>query len=669
MAAQEPDGAELFEGQCAMCHTPPGVQRAPVLETMRARSPDAIVAALTSGAMALQGQELTILERRAVAEFITGRTASGDPIGTSVGRCESTPALEDPLDGPHWSGWGVGPENLRLQSAEGAGLGVVQVPALTLKWAFGFPESTSAWAQPAVAGGRLFVGSQNGVIYALDAKTGCSYWTYVARGGVRTAISVGAVGDGHALFFGDLTASVYAIDAATGAELWSRDVDSHPAARITGAPTLYAGRLYVPVSSLEEALAADQDYGCCTFRGSVVALDAATGEQIWKAFAIPEEPVPRGAGPDGTTLSGPGGAAIWSSPTIDPSRGVVYAATGNAYTQPAAETSDAIVAFDLDTGEVRWSHQLTPDDAFILGCGGNNANCPENEGPDHDFGASPALVTMTNGRDLLVIGQKSGMTYGLDPDREGAVVWQYRAGAGSALGGIEWGFAVDGDKAYFAVSDLLTPEPGGLMAVRLRTGELVWYAEPPAPICAASGVRSGFMSGCDAALPAAVTAIPGVVFSGSNDGGLRAHSAETGEVIWTYDTNRDFDTVNGVPASGGSLNASGPVVVDGMVYVNSGYAFIGSRRGNVLLAFGGALVDCRREGFTILRPGRSAWRRCSSVEYCRYAPSSRLANRASRLGLWQTLLCDSPLEESHHGLLDIVSGRSHLMCAAQGEHR
>ena len=585
-AAQEPAGATLFEVQCAACHTPPGVERAPTLEVLRERSPEAIVAALTDGVMALQGLSLSNAQRLVVAEFITGRSVSADATVASAGLCQSTPAMVDPLGGPHWSGWGVGGENLRFQTAENAGLDFNQVPNLTLKWAFGFPETTSAWAQPAVAGGRLFVGSQNGDIYALDARTGCGHWTYSARTGVRTAISVGALGDGHALYFGDTGARVYAIDAQTGAELWSRDVESHPGARITGAPTLHEGRLYVPVSSIEEVLASNQGYGCCTFRGSVVVLDAATGDQIWKAYTIPAEPVARGTGPNGTTLSGPAGAAVWGAPTIDAGRGLVYVATGNAYTQPAAETSDAIVGLDLDTGEIRWFNQLTPADAFILGCGGDNPNCPEDEGPDHDFGASPALVTMTNGSDLLVIGQKSGMTYGLDPDRAGRIVWEYRAGAGSALGGIEWGFAVDGDNAYFANSDVITPNPGGLSAVRLRTGELVWYAEPPPPICAGPGVRSGFMSGCDASLPAAVSVIPGVVFSGSNDGGLRAHSAESGEVIWIFDTNREFDTVNGVPASGGSLNAGGPVIVDGMVYVNSGYAFMGSRGGNVLLAFG-----------------------------------------------------------------------------------
>ncbi len=586
VAVQEPDGAALFDAQCRTCHTPPGVPRAPMLEAMRARPPEAIVRALTTGPMILQGQDLTVLERHALARFITGRTVPTDPIGTTVDRCKATPALPALFARPHWSGWGAGPENRRFQPAASAGLTADQVPRLTLQWAFGFPDTTAAWAQPAVAGGRLFVGSQNGVVYALDANTGCSYWTYAARGGVRTAISIGTARDGYALYFGDTGARVYALDAATGAELWVRDVESHPAARITGAPTLHAGRLYVPVSSIEEALAADPSYPCCTFRGSIVALDAATGEQVWKAFTMSGQAMPGGGAPKTSTGQGPAGAAIWSSPTIDARRRLVYAATGNAYSQPAAATSDAILAFDLATGEMRWSKQLTSRDAYIMGCERSHPNCPKEPGPDHDFGASPALVTTAGGRDLLVAGQKSGMVYALDPERNGDVVWQHRAGHGGALGGIEWGFAVDADMAYFAVSDMITKTPGGLSALRVATGERVWHAAPPPPICADAGARTGFLSGCDTSLPAAVTAIPGVVFSGSNDGGFRAHAAETGTVIWTYDTNRSFDTVNGIKAAGGSMNAAGAVVVDGMVYVPSGYAFIGSRPGNVLLAFG-----------------------------------------------------------------------------------
>ena len=448
---------------------------------------------------------------------------------------------------------------------------------LQLKWAFGYPDSASAQSQPTLVGGRLFVSSERGVIYALDAKTGCTYWTYAARSGVRSAMTVTRLAGGrHALFFGDFNANVYALDAETGGEIWRRDVEAHLGARITGAPVLHEDRLYVPVSSLEELLAADPEYACCTFRGSIAALDAATGDVAWKSFTIPETPSPRGRNPEGAFLMGPAGAAVWSAPTIDAGRRLVYAATGNAYTAPAAATSDAIVAFDLDTGAIRWTNQLTPDDAFIINCGGGNPNCPDDDGPDFDFGSSPVLVTMTDGRDLLVIGQKSGVGYGLDPDREGAIVWQYRVGAGSALGGIEWGFAVDAEKAYFANSDYLTREPGGLAAVRLRTGELVWYAESHDPVC----------DRCSPALLAAVTAIPGVVFSGAYDGLFRAYDSEDGSVLWEHDTNGAYDTVNGVAAKGGSINGPGAVVVDGMVYVNSGYAAFGGRPGNVLLAFG-----------------------------------------------------------------------------------
>ena len=332
----------------------------------------------------------------------------------------------------------------------------------------------------------------------------------------------------------------------------------------------------MPVSSLEELLAANPEYPCCTFRGSIAALDAATGEVIWQSYTIPEMPRPRGRNPEGFYLMGPSGAAVWSAPTVDAKRGLIYAATGNAYTEPAAATSDAIIAFDLDTGAVRWTNQFTPDDAFILNCGGGNPNCPDDDGPDFDFGASPVLVAMSDGSDLLVIGQKAGVGYGLDPDREGAIAWRYQVGAGSLLGGIEWGFAVDAEKAYFANSDYLTPDPGGLAAVRLRTGELVRYAEPHEPAC----------DMCSPALLAAVTAIPGVVFSGAYDGLFRAYDTADGSVLWEFDTNGEYDAVNGVPAQGGSINGPGPVVVDGMVYVNSGYAAFGGRPGNVLLAFG-----------------------------------------------------------------------------------
>ena len=377
--AQAPDGEALFEQHCAACHLADVIPRALAIDNMRALPPAAIVGALTDGAMQQQGAELSPAERRAIAEFITGRRVTEDGAREDDGCAVSSPGGWPGLDGgPRWNGWGVDVTNSRFQPDDHAGLAAEDVPRLRLQWAFGYPNSATAQSQPTVVGGRLFVASERGVVYALDAKTGCTHWTFAAQSGVRSAMSVTRLPDRrHALFFGDFNANVYALDAATGAEIWRRDVETHEGARITGAPVLHDGRLYVPVSSLEELLAANPEYACCTFRGSIAALDAATGEVMWQSFTIPATPRPRGRNPDGFFLMGPSGAAVWSAPTVDAKRGLVYAATGNAYTEPAADTSDAIIAFDSDTGAIRWTNQLTPDDAFILNCGGGNPNCPD----------------------------------------------------------------------------------------------------------------------------------------------------------------------------------------------------------------------------------------------------------------------------------------------------
>jgi polyvinyl alcohol dehydrogenase (cytochrome) len=466
-----------------------------------------------------------------------------------------------------------------------------QTPKLVLKWAFGFPNGTAARGLPTVAGGRVFVGSQNGLVYALDAKTGCVIWTFRAAAGVRAGIVIGprpgAAGK-YLAFVGDSRSNVYGLDAATGQQIWTRQIEEHRSSNITGTPALYEGRLYVPVASIEEGMGGNASYECCTFRGSLVALDAATGSLVWKTYTIAAEAKPIGKNPGGSTRWGPSGAGVWSTPTIDPKRRTVYAATGNMYTEPQQPTSDSIMAFDLDTGAVKWTAQVTDKDVFVVGCGGplgggrGGANCPSEAdlGPDFDFGQSPMLVTLAGGRDILVAGQKSGLGWAFDPDKRGAILWQYRAGKGSALGGLEWGSAADADSAYFAVSDVIgSTQPGGLHAVKLADGARAWMTPPPPPMC-------GTARGCNAAILAAITVIPGVVFTGSNDGGVRAFSTKDGSLLWEYDTNRDFETVNGVPAKGASINGPGPIVAGGMVYINSGYGALGGRPGNVLLAFG-----------------------------------------------------------------------------------
>lgn len=578
-AAQAPDGSAIFERSCRLCHTGAPDTRAPALAVMRQRSPEAILSALTAGSMRPQGGRLTGAERRAVAEYITGRAPGGDVTGATVGRCTAAPAFVVTPESRLWPAWAPAGTNRREQTARAAGLTAADVPKLTLKWALGFPDATSAWSQPTVVGGRLFVGSQNGTVYALDAASGCIIWTFTARAGVRTAPVFGdrPDGPGYTVYFGDTGANVYAVDAATGALRWTRQVDAHPFARVTGTPTLDGPRLYVPVSSLEETAANQPGYQCCTFRGSVLALNTATGDVVWQTWLV-APPQELGKNAAGVPVWGPSGVAVWSSPTLDPRRDTLYITTGNTYSGTATEPgTDALIALDPRTGTRKWMKQLTFDDVF--GCRPGAPNCGEKAGPDFDFGTPAVLATTSAGRDVILLGQKSGMAYAVDPDRHGEVLWQYRAGQGSIWGGIQWGLAADADRVYLPVSDIRTPTPGGLHAVSLKSGERIWYQAPP-PVKCTPG------PGCSPALISAPTLIPGVLFSGSNDGGLRAHAVGDGAVIWEFDTNREFETLNGVTARGGAIQGPGPTIAGGMVYVNSGYGDHLGRPGNVLLAFG-----------------------------------------------------------------------------------
>lgn len=578
--AQTINPESIYKESCAQCHDQPQ-GRTPSRVALKDRSADAILLSLTSGSMSMQALTLSVAEKRALAEHLSGKTLSASTSDSNLCTTKET-RLATFATKPQWNGFGVDGSNGRFQ--KNPGLTAADVPNLKLKWAFGFPGGSQAYGNPAIVAGRIYVGSDVGTFYSLDAQTGCTHWSFKADSGIRSAPSVAALGSGnaarHVVYFGDLKANVYALDAATGELIWKKTTDAHRFARVTGSVTVYDGRVYVPLSSIEEGPGAQPNYECCTFRGSVVALDAKDGAQIWKSYTITETPVQVGKNSAGTTLWAPAGAAVWNSPTIDPRRGAVYVGTGNAYTGPAVKTSDAVVAFDLKTGKMLWWNQVTPADAFLVGCRAGNENCPKEVGPDFDFGNSPMLRTLPGGKRVLVIGQKSGVLWGLDPDDEGKVLWQYRAGKGSALGGIEWGSAADDVNAYVPVSDVLAApnEAGGLHAVSLATGQRVWHTPAPKLEC-----TSG--RGCTGAQSAPASVIPGVVFSGSVDGHLRAYSAADGSILWDFNTAKEFQTVNNVPAKGGSIDSAGPVIADGLVVTNSGYSLWRGLPGNVLLVF------------------------------------------------------------------------------------
>jgi polyvinyl alcohol dehydrogenase (cytochrome) len=588
--AQSP--AALYQTFCATCHESSGDTRVPSREVLRQMSPEQILSALEKGSMVAVGNERSRAERRALAEYLSEKKFGGDPhiaIPPSAYCSAAVNASARNASGASWNGWGVTTANTRFQPGDAAGLAAGDLSRLKLKWAFGFPGAKSASSQPVVFGGRVYISSWEGDVYALDAKTGCIHWMMETEAGVRSAVSIGPGSAGNpVVYFGDLAANAYAVDAASGKLLWKTKVDAYPLARITGSPALHAGRLYVPVAAREESMAADPKYVCCRFRGSVVALDAATGAQVWKTFTIAEAARETKKTSAGVQSWGPSGAAVWVAPTIDAKRNALYVGTGNSYSAPVAPMSDAIVAMDLTSGKILWSRQITPNDTWNGSCPAtarDHANCADQDAPDYDFASSPILVEPKGGKPMLIAGQKSGVLYALDPDRQGATLWEQRVGIGGTSGGIMWGSAVDGDRVYAALSDSRrigrVTDPhygGGLAAVELKTGLLLW--KTPHPDC-------GTRKPCGKVQAAAVTAIPGVVFSGSVDGNLRAYSANDGKTLWEYNTAREFKTVNGIPAKGGSMSNGGVAVVDGMLYTNSGYSHhSGIMPGNVFLAFG-----------------------------------------------------------------------------------
>lgn len=587
-AEQSESPKASFDRICAACHSDPPAPRAMPRAAMAELPPEHIFNVISRGRMAIYAIQLGPERQRALAEYIAKKPWGSvpDPDDEKLVSCESPKTLQE--DGAIWSGWSPNVDNARLQSAEHAGLTISDLENLELRWSFGFPGASSVGIQPAALGDRLFVGSPAGGLYALDAKSGCALWKFPTEGPVRATpiVAPDPDGEGHVLYLADRKAWLYAIEAETGKLRWRERQETHPVSQITATPALHNGALYFSTASVEKGFSASPEYNCCTFRGSVIAVDAVTGKQKWQTWLV-DEPTLQKTGESGVKRYGPSGVGGWSAATIDAKAGALYVTTGNAYTGPVPETSDAVVALDLETGAIRWTYQGEADDAWTLACvtPGADPVVTEDCGPDLDFGSSAILRELPNGKRLLLAGQKSGVMHALDPDNNGALVWKKRLSPGGVLGGIEWGFAADGPTLYVPISDVWenqnTPvNAGGLYALNIEDGKTLWQTPAPKPDCAA-------IPGCNAGQPQAATLTPGLIFSGSMDGHLRAYDMKDGSILWDVDTKGSHNTVNGVAAKGGSLKGAGVTVINGWVYVSSGYGLWGMP-GNVLLAYGPA---------------------------------------------------------------------------------
>jgi polyvinyl alcohol dehydrogenase (cytochrome) len=592
-----PDGAALYQQHCASCHDnpDPATSRAPIKGFIAMRGPDAIYSALTDGVMKPMAAGLKPAELDAIAFYLTGTAPTH---GTAASAAPADPDLAahcktsaPPVaTGPSWNGWSPTLDNARYVAAPGLIAG--EVAKLKVKWAFAFQGGVGS--QPTVVGGRVYLGTGAGRVYSLDAGSGCIHWRTEIKGAIRAAPTVGPVAGAGKLgvFAGDRSGGVHAFDAATGREIWSVKLETNPFATITGSPALYRGRLYVPISSSEEISTYVKGYQCCHYRGQVVALDAATGKELWRTYTIADEPRAYRKAADGTPIYGPAGAAVWSAPTIDPRRNLLYVATGDSYSDAPNIGSDAVVAMDLATGKVAWTRQITADDNYLVGCTGKNGqpvSCPLTIGPDHDFGASPILRDLPGGHSVLMVGQKSGEVTAFDPDRKGAVLWRNQVSPGSALGGIEWGMAADKNLVFVPIADPYLPKEEarrGLHAVRIADGKLAWSAPAPDADCAVAP-KGSLINICTNGLSATPTAIPGVVFEGSMDGILRAYDAATGKTIWSLDIGQtSFRPLNAAaPMKGDTINAGGATVAGGTLYQVSGYQSANAKAMNMLLAF------------------------------------------------------------------------------------
>jgi polyvinyl alcohol dehydrogenase (cytochrome) len=572
-------GAPLYLQYCAICHEGQ-VPKAPAKLWLGMMPVDQVHASLTTGVMTQQAAALSDAQRIQIAEYLTGDTLADAKPAVLAPSCRGAAAEFDASAAPRIASWGFDLGNSRAIPGEVARLAPRDVPRLELAWALRFPGALRARSQPTAAFGAIYVGSHDGTVYALDAKSGCVRWRQRVSAEVRTPVVI-AGGAQPLAYFGDILGRVHAVDAFTGAPRWTVRADDHPNTTITGAPVLYAGRLYVPVSSLEVTSAADPKYECCSFRGAVLALDAASGATIWKRYVIDEEPRETGRSRLGTRQLAPSGAPVWNAPSIDPERGVLYVGTGENYSSPANERSDAVIALELATGKLLWTWQAQPGDAWNVGCMIPNDSCPKEKGPDFDLAAGTTLY-----RDRILLGLKTGEALSLSADGKGEVAWRTRVGRGGIQGGVHWGTAREGDVLFVPINDQADARDGkvygdvprpGLYALDARTGKLLW-ASPAPEAC-------GGREFCDPGISAAITAIPGVVFAGHLDGTLRAYDAKTGAVLWEYDTTQQVATVSGEPSFGGSIGGAGPIVSDGMVYVNSGYGLYYHLPGGTLFAF------------------------------------------------------------------------------------
>ena len=486
-AGGEHPGKAVYDQWCASCHDDGGQSGAPSFEALRTLPRATVKYALELGYMKIQAKDVPKDELAQLISWLPKDEGSVDS-WINAARCP-VKVREVKLGDDQKrvsTTFGVTGDANRAQTAEDTGLSYDQMKDLEVAWVAAFPQTPTMRSQPVVVGDTIFIAATDaGRLYALDTNSGCVKWHYVSDMTLRSSLTFAEATDKSpaAIIMGDAAGFVHAVDARTGRKLWQSEARLNDLNRITGAPVVHDGKVFTPVSAIEVNYAGQDDYECCKGQGAIITFDLATGKKLWTGTTMePAQPVRLGR--TGTQQWGPSGAIIWSTPTIDPKRNVIYAGTGENTSWPATDTSDAIIAYDMDTGEKRWVFQATKADIWNYACGRRSANCDwpgEYHSPDHDFGATSMLVKRSDGSELVIAGQKSGVVWALNPDN-GQPVWSNKVGRGSANGGVHWGMAYDGARVFVPNNDPNRPgAPGenpawgpGIHALNVMSGEIEW---------------------------------------------------------------------------------------------------------------------------------------------------------------------------------------------------
>lgn len=591
--ARQNSGEQLFGQYCATCHEG-GDPRAPSLVSLNTMSADDLRFALTAGVMSAQGQALTDSQLAVLVEHLAREPVSDSWIANSQCHADRMNITLDTVSLPGPGGDAAFGRNI---SAAQSGLERDRLNNLEVAWTIVFPGIGGLRSTPVITNDTLFYPAASDTrVYAIDVSTGCIKWHYDAGASLRSSIVLAEdLPDGQPrLYVTDERARLHAINPLTGEQEWVRSgtLDEGMHTRLTGTPAIFESSLFIPVSASGVQRGAQDTHECCDGRGGVLAVNAMTGEEIWRYATMPPAEYTGERNAAGTRLRGPSGAPVWASPSVDPDRRQLYITTGENTSLPATETSNAFIALDIDTGEVVWQFQAVANDVWNMACTGREygANCPAHDDSirkDWDFGSAPALVTLTSGEQRLVAGQKSGHLWALSPDN-GEVIWQQRIGQGGALGGNHWGIAHDGERVFLPISDPGSyPNPErfpGVYAFEVTNGEPLWsYSASPA----CDDGRQERVENCNSrfGFSAMPLVVDGVVIAGAVDGRLYLFDGEDGRVMGVYDTALPFSGSNGIGGHGGSLDAHTISAGSGMIFVGSGYNRFSQREGNVLIAY------------------------------------------------------------------------------------